>query len=254
MILRGAEHGQGGTPLVLLHGLFGRAANFGTVQRHLAAGRRVLALDLRNHGASPHHPAMEYDIMAADVAETLRALRAWPCVLLGHSMGGKVAMRLALGPDAAAVAALVVGDIAPVGYRTRFRAYSDAMLAMPLPAGLTRAAADAALAGAIPDRAVRVFLLQNLRPGDDPGWTCGLREIAAALPAIEGFPASSARYHGPTLVLSGGRSDYVRPEHGPLWRDLFPAVRFASLPEAGHWLHAEDPDGFVAAVQAFATP
>jgi pimeloyl-ACP methyl ester carboxylesterase len=256
LILHWLEQGEPGDtpPLVLLHGLFGRAGNFGAVQRRLAAHRRVLALDLRNHGASAHDPAVSYDIMAADVVETLRAARAWPGVVLGHSMGGKVAMRLASGPEAGGVAALIVADIAPVPYPPHFRTYAEAMLALPMAAGLTRAAADAALSASIPDRGVRAFLLQNMRAGADPGWTCGLREIAAALPAIEDFPAGGAPFARPTLVLSGARSDYVRPEHEPMFRHLLPEARFVVLPDAGHWLHAEDPDGFVAAIEAFLGP
>lgn len=252
MILNRIELGQGdGPPLVMLHGLFGRAANFGAVQRRLCAGRRVLALDLRNHGSSPHDPRVDYDVMAADVAETLRDARAWPCVLLGHSMGGKVAMRLALGPDAGALSALIVADIAPVAYPPHFRTYAEAMLDLPMAPGFNRAAADAALAATVPDRGVRAFLLQNMRAGDAPGWTCGLPEIAAALPAIEDFSTAGTPFPGPVLVLHGARSTYVRPEHEALFRALFPAVRFEVLHDAGHWLHAEDPDGFTRVVEAF---
>jgi pimeloyl-ACP methyl ester carboxylesterase len=236
-------------PLVLLHGLFGRAANFGAVQARLAASRRVLALDLRNHGASPHDPHMDYPSMAQDVADTLRARGAWPCAALGHSMGGKVAMWLALHDPG--VARLVVADIAPVRYPPHFRDLAAAMLGIDLRHPLSRAAADAALAPAAPDRALRGFLLQNFRPGAAPGWSCGLAEIAAALPAIESFPGTDRRYAGPALVLSGARSDYVRAEHADSFRVLFPRVRFARLHRAGHWLHADDPDGFVAVVDAF---
>ncbi len=251
MILHATERGQGGTPLVLLHGLFGRAANFGAVQARLAGRRRVIALDLRNHGASPHDPAMSYPAMAADVVETLRALAALPCALVGHSMGGKVAMAASLtAPES--VARLLVADIAPVAYPPHYQDFAAAMLALSLKPGLTRMAADAALAPAVADRAVRGFLLQNLRTGADPAWTCGLREIAAALPDIGQFPPLGATYPGPVLVLAGGRSDYIVPEHRPAFRALFPHVRFATLKGAGHWLHAEDPDGFVAVAESFA--
>jgi esterase len=252
LILRAVDRGSGGgTPLVLLHGLFGRAANFAGVQHRLAERRRVVALDLRNHGASPHHARMDYDAMADDVAETLLTIDASPCALVGHSMGGKAAMRLA-ATQPSVVDRLLVADIAPVAYPPHFRGYTAAMLALPLAPGMTRAAADAALAPSVPDRAVRAFLLQNFRPSPDPGWTCGLREIANALPEIENFPAGGTPYHGPVLVLSGARSDYVRPEHRLAFYTLFPRARFASLRNAGHWLHADDPEGFVAAVSAFA--
>ncbi len=250
MILNVVERGTG-MPLVLLHGLFGRAANLGTVQRTLAERFRVLALDLRNHGANPHVPAMNYPIMAADVLETLRERAALPCALVGHSMGGKVAMTLALqSPET--VLRLVVADIAPVPYAHGNRAYVEAMAAVPLHPGLTRAAADAALANAVPDPVVRGFLLQNLRLGAAPEWRIGLDEIGAALPEIEGWSQPNGfSYPGPTLFIAGVRSDYIRPEARPEIRKLFPAARFVTLKGAGHWLHADNPAGFVAVLEAF---
>jgi pimeloyl-ACP methyl ester carboxylesterase len=249
VILRAVEAGEG-RPVALLHGLFGQAANFGAIQRRLAAQRRVIALDLRNHGHSPHAPSMRYDDMAEDVLETLRALKALPCALVGHSMGGKVAMAAALQAPAA-VPRLVVADIAPVAYRSGFRAYIEAMQAIPLAPGLTRAQADAALAPAIDSAQVRGFLLQNLRVGVDPGWRFGLAEIAAGLPEIEDWAAEEAEpYRTPALFLAGERSDYIRAEHRPAIRALFPAARFATLRDAGHWLHADNPGGFIAVVQS----
>ena len=250
MILHVVERGVG-TPLVLLHGLFGRAANFGTVQRALAEKFRVLALDLRNHGANAHVAAMDYPIMAADVLETLRDRTALPCALVGHSMGGKVAMTLALDtPDA--VSRLAVADIAPVRYAHGNRGYVDAMAAIPLHAGLTRAAADAALVDAVPDPVVRGFLLQNLRFGAVPEWRIGLNEIAAALPDIEGWSQpDGSSYTGPALFIAGARSDYIRPEYRPAIRALFPAAHFVTLKGAGHWVHADNPAGFVAVLEAF---
>lgn len=241
-----------GPPLALLHGLFGSARNFGAVQKRLAARRRVLALDLRNHGASPHAAGMDYGEQAGDVLETLGGRAALPPVVVGHSMGGKVAMRLALdAPEA--VSRLVVCDIAPVAYPPHFRAYARAMLGLDLASGLTRGAADAALAPAVPDAAVRAFLLQNLVPGERPHWRIGLAEIAAALSDIEGWEApAGAQFAAPVLFLAGERSDYVRPEHRGAIRALFPAARFVTLRNAGHWLHADQPDAFVSAIDAFA--
>ncbi len=251
MILHAASRGTAvGPALVLLHGLFGRAGNFGAVMSRLAAnGRRVLALDLRNHGSSPHSAAMDYPAMAADVAETLDAAGALPCRLVGHSMGGKVAMALAL-TDPPRVERLLVVDIAPMPYPPNFGAYAGAMRAMPLPPGLTRVAADAALTPDVADPRIRGFLLQNLRVGDEPGWTIGFDAIAAALPVIEAWPNLAGRYDGPTLFLRGARSDYVSDAAWPAIRALFPAATVKTLP-TGHWVHAEDPDGFVAAVDAF---
>ena len=252
MILHAREAGEG-SAVVLLHGLFGSARNLGTVQARLGAQYRVLALDLRNHGDSPHAPDMDYATMAADVRETLAARDALPAALIGHSMGGKVAMRLALAAPEV-VTRLLVADIAPVAYPPGFGAYAEAMAALPLHAGLTRPAADAALAPVIPEASVRTFLLQNLRLGATPSWRIGLAEITAALPAIEGWHVPPlARYGGPTLFVSGELSPYIRAEARPAIRALFPAARFVTLRHAGHWLHADNPDGFVGVVEAFLT-
>ena len=251
------EPRSGRIPLLLLHGLFGAASNWGRVQRRLAEDRLVLAMDARNHGSSPHDPAFDYPAMARDVLETLDAERIGPVAVVGHSMGGKTAMTLALHAPAR-VARLVVADIAPVTYPPHYRDLAAAMLALPLRPGLTRLEANAALETAAPDPAIRGFVLQNLRfgatPDAAPAWRIGLAEIAAGLPAIQswdGVAEAGARYDGPVLVLRGKTSDYVQPEHRPLFRALFPAARFATLRDAGHWLHADAPDAFIETVRAF---
>jgi pimeloyl-ACP methyl ester carboxylesterase len=248
-------------PLVLLHGLFGQARNFGQIQRALAQRWRVLALDLRNHGASPHAPDMRYATMAEDVLETLAARDALPAALIGHSMGGKVAMRAALlRPEA--VERLLVADIAPVVYPPHNQPIVDAMLRVPLHDGLTRAAADAALLASVPEASVRAFLLQNLRLGTPPAWRIGLDEIEAAMADIEGWdrPADAtsagatyegATYAGRTLFVAGETSGYISREDRPAIRVLFPAARFVTVKRAGHWLHADNPAGFLAVVEAF---
>ena len=251
MRLNAVEAGQG-APVVLLHGLFGAAQNWAGVQKKLAgAERRVIALDLRNHGASGQSAEMDYPSMAADVAETLAALGAFPAAVLGHSMGGKVAMLLALQrPEA--VRRLVVADIAPVAYPPRLRETVAAMQAVPLRAGLTRREADAELAKGQPDPNMRAFLLQNLRfESDPPRWRVGLEQIAAAMPALEGFPAVAGSFAGPVLFVNGGASDFVLPQYLPRIRQLFPPARFATVAGAGHWLHAEKPAEFLAAVEPF---
>lgn len=251
MILNTVDMGQGVRPVVLLHGLFGAAQNFATLQKRMAATARVIALDLRNHGGSPHADSMTYEEMAGDVAETLRSVGALPCRLLGHSMGGKVAMRVALA-DPEAVERLIVADIAPVTYPPAFRSFAAAMQAVPLLPTLTRAAAGEALAAVIEDAGVRSFLLQNLRLGADPAWRIGLDEIAAALPGIESWDSPAGEvYNGPTLFLAGARSDYVRTEHRPAIRASFPQARFLALKDAGHWLHADNPEGFLSVVAGF---
>jgi esterase len=254
MILHAIESGSAGDqpPMVLVHGLFGAARNFGAVQRRVAATRRVIALDMRNHGESPHEAGMDYDTMAADVIETLKARDALPCVLVGHSMGGKVVMRTALtSPDA--VTRLLVSDIAPVVYDPASADYAAAMAALPLRDGLTRADADAFLADTVPEKDVRAFLLQNLAFGEHPHWRIGLAEIVAAMPDIGGWAALPAAtvYDRPTLFVSGARSNYIRPEYRPGIRGLFPAARFVAVKDAGHWVHADNFAGFMGVLEAF---
>ncbi len=250
MILHATELGEG-PPVALLHGLFGSARNLASVQRRLAARYRVLALDLRNHGDSQHAPGMDYATLAADVRETLAQADALPASVVGHSMGGKTAMHLALDhPEA--VTRLLVADIAPVPYPPGFGAYAGAMAALKLTPSLTRAAAEAALAPSVPEASVRGFLVQNLRFGATPAWRMGLAEITAALPDVEGWSAPpGARYRGPTLFVAGALSTYIEAAHRPAIRALFPTAHFVTLKDAGHWLHADNPAGFVAVVEAF---
>jgi esterase len=250
MLLNARELGAG-PPLVLLHGLFGMARNLGGIARAMAGTHRVIALDLRNHGASPHGTPMDYPTMAADVHETLTALDALPAAVMGHSMSGKLAMCLALG-EPRAVSRLLVSDIAPVRYPPRNAPILAAMRAIRLHPGLTRAEADAALAGAVPDAAVRAFLLQNLRLHDAPAWRAGLAEIEAGLPALESWEApAGAAYAGPALFVAGAQSPFILSEHRPAIRALFPAARFVTVKNAGHWIHADNPEGFNAVMTAF---
>ncbi len=251
MILH-AEVTGAGPPVALLHGLFGRARNLASVARGLAGAHRVVALDLRNHGHSPHAPGMAYADQAADVLETLAALHALPCGLLGHSMGGKAAMACALLAPGS-VRRLLVADIAPVAYIHHNSAIAAAMRAIPLRPGLTRAQATQALAETVPDAAVRSFLLQNLVPGEAPQWRIGLAGIADAMAEIEGWPdfPAGAAFLGPTLFINGSRSDYVTAAHRDAIRRLFPASHFVTLKDAGHWLHADQPAAFLQVTQAF---
>jgi pimeloyl-ACP methyl ester carboxylesterase len=239
-----------GPPVVLLHGLFGAARNFGTVQRALSPLFRVIAMDARNHGSSAHAAGMRYPTLAADVLETLDALGIARAAVIGHSMGGKTAMTLAvMAPDR--VGRLLVADIAPVPYAHGNDSIADAMRALPLHTGLARVDAEAALAEAVSVQAVRTFLIQNLQFGPQPHWRIGLDEIAAAIPDLEGWETPAGTYPGPTLFVSGARSNYVLPEHRPVIRAHYPAARFVSVKNAGHWLHADNPAGFLSVVEAF---
>jgi pimeloyl-ACP methyl ester carboxylesterase len=249
MILNAIQSGEG-PPVVLLHGLFGAARNFGAIQRAVAARYRVVALDMRNHGDSPHAPDMRYPTLAADVRDTLQSLGIEQAAVVGHSMGGKAAMAMALRwPDQ--VGRLLVADIAPVNYQHGNNIIADAMAAIPLTASLTRAAADAALTDAVPRPDIRAFLLQNLRFGASPHWRIGLNEIAAAIPDLEGWVDLPGSYPGPSVFVTGANSDYVRPEHRPIIRTQFPTARFVAIKNAGHWVHADNPAGFLSVLEAF---
>ncbi len=240
-----------GAPLVMLHGLMGSAQNWGGIAKRLGLRHQVLAMDARNHGASAHAPGMAYSAMAADVAETLGAAGIARAAVLGHSMGGKTAMMLALTrPEL--VSRLVVADIAPIRYAAPSRAYVEAMTRMELPAGMTRRDAMAALLPAVPEEGIRAFLVQNLVFGDGPPrWRIGLVDIAAGMDAIEDFaPPGFATYTGPVLAIRGRRSDYIQPGHMGVMRTLFPAIQHAEL-DTGHWVHADDPHGFLALIEPF---
>ena len=244
MILHAAERGQG-PPVCLLHGLFGRAQNLGSLARRLSARFRVLSPDLRNHGDSPHAPGMGYTALAQDVIETLDALGALPVRLLGHSMGGKVAMVAALQAPSL-VSRLAVADIAPVAYAHHNGRVARAMIGLQLRPGLDRRQAEAALADAVPEAGVRAFLLQNLAFGPRPSWRIGLDHIADGIADIEGWPdlPGDPRYPGPALFIAAERSDYIQQPHGAAIRKLFPAADIVQLADAGHWLHADQPDAF----------
>jgi pimeloyl-ACP methyl ester carboxylesterase len=237
--------------LVIAHGLYGSGRNWGVIARRLADWRRVVAVDMRNHGDSPRAATQSYPVMAGDLAEVIETL-APPVDLLGHSMGGKAAMQLALTrPDL--IRRLVVADIAPVAYAHDQTRHVDAMASVDLAAVASRADADAALARAgVEDAALRAFFLQSLDlRATPPRWKLNLPVLREEMPKIVGWPGTEGRFDGPALFLTGADSHYVRPEHREAIRALFPKARFARIPGAGHWLHAEKPREFEETVRVF---
>jgi pimeloyl-ACP methyl ester carboxylesterase len=238
-------------PILIAHGLFGSARNWGVIAKRLAEARRVLTVDMRNHGDSPWDARHGYADLAADLAEVIAA-HGGVADVVGHSMGGKAAMMLALtAPET--VRRLVVADIAPVAYGHTQAHLIDAMRAVDLSAVSTRRDADAQLSPHVPEDGVRAFLLQSL---DVAGkrWRLNLDALSAEMPAILGWPDPAGVFEGPVLILSGAASDYVQPAHRPGIKRLFPNARFAKIPGAGHWLHAEKPREFEAAIAAFLSP
>jgi esterase len=242
----------GSRPLLLLHGLLGSSANWHSIARALESGFRVVVPDLRNHGRSPHSQEMDYPLMAADLEALIQRLELGAADLVGHSMGGKVAMQLALqAPEL--VRSLVVVDIAPVRYDYRFGAMTTALQGLDL-AGLdNRQQADRQLGVLLDDPGVRQYLLQNLVKAEGQWrWRVYLDGLIRAMPDLLGFPAASGdQFPGPALFLHGGGSDYVQPAHASAIRERFPLARLRMVPGAGHWVYAEQREAFLRAVTAF---
>jgi pimeloyl-ACP methyl ester carboxylesterase len=236
--------------LLIVHGLFGSARNWSVIARHLADTRAVHVVDMRNHGQSPRAATQSYPDMAGDLAEVIEAWGA-PMDVLGHSMGGKAAMQLAL-TEAALVRKLVVADIAPVAYSHDQTQYIAAMRGLDLSGLTSRSEADRRLSATLSDPALRAFFLQSLDLKAQPAiWRLNLDVLEDQMPLIVGWPATAGRFDGHTLFLTGALSHYVKPDYRDTIRGLFPKSHFAKLPGAGHWLHAERPREFEQAVRVF---
>ncbi len=244
--------GDGAQKVVFLHGLMGRGKNFATIAKKLD-GFTSLLVDLPNHGASPWTESFDYNEMADLVAETLRAdfAATGPVNVVGHSMGGKVAMVLALRhPDV--VCSLVVLDIAPSASRGNFDHLLGSMLKLKLSEFSTRGQANQALAEAVSDDGVRGFLLQNLKKGGGGfAWEPNLELLYHSLDTIMGWEPRTESFGGPVLWVAGTESDYVQPEDSATMRALFPRVRKITLKGAGHWIHADKPRETVLLLQSF---
>ncbi|MFT4264376.1 MAG: alpha/beta fold hydrolase [Nocardioides sp.] len=258
------DGGQAG-PVVFLHGLFGQGRNWHTLGKRLAAeGHPVTLVDLPNHGRSPWTEHVDYVEMADAVAETLGAGR--PVTLVGHSMGGKVAMVLALRHPRL-VARLVVADMSPVDYPVEedettggVLRYARILRDVPLDALGSRAEVEDALRPEVPDDTVRAFLLQNLHRTDAAGgtgfrWAANVRVLAAEGAALASWPADRLAglpaYEGPVLWIAGGRSSYVRAEYDEAMRRWFPHVRKVTMKDTGHWVHSERPAVFAEILERF---
>lgn len=248
-------YGDDGPLVVFCHGLFGQGRNWTQIAKALASDHRVLLADMPHHGRSPWAGSFDYLDIAGQVAGMLAADD--PAALVGHSMGGKIAMLVALRhPEL--VERLCVVDVAPVTYHhtEEFAGYIAAMQAMDLSSLERRADADAALQEAVPHPTVRAFLLQNLRRGDD-GWTwlLNLDVLGRHLDRLGGWPGDRlgdvAAYDGPVLWLGGANSDYVSDEHAGAMAALFPRNRRVTVKDAGHWVHSEQPAVFVEVLRQF---
>lgn len=245
-----AENPTSLPPLLIVHGLFGSARNWGVIARRMSADRDVLAVDMRNHGESPRFASQSYPDMAADLAEVIAA-NGGQMDVVGHSMGGKATMQLALThPEK--VNRLIVADIAPVAYSHDQSRHIHAMRALDLTGLTARSEADKRLAKLMDDPALRAFFLQSLDlKANPPQWRLNLDVLEAEMPKIVGWPGTKGIFDKPTLFLSGAESTYVKPEYRAAIRAQFPVARFAKLPGAGHWLHAEKPREFEETMRIF---
>lgn len=236
------------TPLLIAHGLFGTGRNWGTIARALSDGREVITVDMRNHGDSGWTEVHDYPGMAADLAEVIESFPGGRAAVMGHSMGGKAAMMLAMTrPEL--IERLIVADIAPAAYPghshepqfTAMRAVDPAIVK-------TRTEAQRLMTGVSP--AVAAFLLQSLDLAQHR-WKLNLDLLERSMPVLVDFRPQGAPFGGPALFLAGERSDYITAaHHGPI-HEWFPQARIETIADAGHWLHAEQPQAVLDAVRAF---
>jgi esterase len=250
MILHTQITGQGQV-IVLIHGLFGSYENLGVIARALAERYQVVNLDMRNHGRSAWHDTMSYPLMAEDLKETLDYLGLETVVLLGHSMGGKVAMEFALRYPLR-VNKLILADISPVQNRARHQDILKALDAIDLAHLQSRQQADQQLAVTIEEIGVRQFLLKSLyKENEQFQWRFNIKALTANYPRLLQAPESTGPYPGPTLFIKGGDSDYLLPEHQTVIQQLFPHSKAKIIMGTGHWLHAEKPVAFAKIVSDF---
>lgn len=246
------SQGQG-KPVIVIHGLLGSSRNWSSFSKKLSSQFHVISLDLRNHGYSGHADTMTYSEMASDILKLLEEFGFERVSLIGHSMGGKVAMTFAL-QHRSMIEQLVIMDVAPVSYKNELLPLLDAMAGLPLKDITSRKHADALLTPRVPDTSLRLFLLQNLiQDGDSYGWRINLESIRKSLIDIDGFPAPISVKSHPvkTLFLGGEKSGYLKPHHYPIIKKYFPKAQIHIIEGAGHWLHIDKPDEVLERVHSF---
>lgn len=246
------QYSTAGQALIILHGLFGQQGNWTTQAKVLAEDFKVYGFDVRNHGRSPHADGMSYPEMADDIAQTMDSLDIANATFIGHSMGGKIAMQLALdSPER--VDKLVVVDIAPVAYETGPNQELKALLSVDLEQVKSRADVDALLQADVPVKAIREFLLTNLQR-DSSGefqWRMNLPVIAKDYALLKGWEKTSRQFSGDTLFVKGELSSYLLPEYKEQTLAQFPKASVKVVSNAGHWVHNEKPEQFINIVHKF---
>lgn len=243
------QAGQG-APLILLHGLFGSLENLSGLARILAHDHTVYSIDLPDHGRSPHTDHSNLAVMVEGVLQWMDTQDLPSAIVVGHSLGGKIAMELALR-QADRVAKLVVLDVGPSAYENRHGAVFEALFSVPLDTIQSRGEADVALQNRVADAAVRGFLLKNLvRDGERFRWRLNLEGLHRGYNQLI-VENSEGQFAGPSLFVRGGKSDYIQPRSEPELRRHFPEAILETVEQAGHWLHAEQPEAVGRIIASF---
>ncbi len=235
-------------PVMIVHGLYGSGRNWGVIAKRLSDQFFVITVDLRNHGDSPWLDTHNYHVMADDLVEVINSLNIKPNII-GHSMGGKAAMVLALKrPNL--VRNLIIADIAPVKYEHNQSQFIEAMQKVDLSKVEKRSDATLALSKFVEDKSLQNFFTQSLDI-KAKRWKLNLKVLRSEMSEILSFPKIESEFSGHSLFLKGEKSDYIKSEHRKLIKSLFTKARFATFKEAGHWLHAEKPREFESAARLF---
>jgi len=235
-------------PVMIVHGLYGSGRNWGVIAKRLSDQFFVITVDLRNHGDSPWLDTHNYHVMADDLVEVINSLNIKPNII-GHSMGGKAAMVLALKrPNL--VRNLIIADIAPVKYEHDQSQFIEAMQKVDLSKVEKRSDATLALSKFVEDKSLQNFFTQSLDI-KAKRWKLNLKVLQSEMSEILSFPKIESEFSGHSLFLKGEKSDYIKPGHRELIKSLFTKARFATFKEAGHWLHAEKPREFESAARLF---
>ncbi len=251
MELNYKQFGQG-SPVIILHGLFGTLDNWQTIARRLSENHTVFIVDQRNHGRSPHHDEFNYEVMAEDLRDFMESQWVYEATIIGHSMGGKTAMQFALNYGEM-VEKLIVVDIGPQKYKGGHQTIFEALFALDLSKTANRKEAESQLATRIDEAAVRQFLLKNLSRNKETGqyqWKMNLPSIHTNYERILEAIESDDTYDGETLFINGGKSDYISPSDMPNIQKFFPQATLTTIPQAGHWVHAEAPNEFFELINA----
>ncbi|MFQ3575851.1 MAG: alpha/beta fold hydrolase, partial [Cytophagales bacterium] len=242
-----------GEPIIILHGLFGSSDNWLTFSKKLSEkGYRVILVDLRNHGRSPHDSIHNYDEMANDIKELIDRLELKQPTIMGHSMGGKAAMKFSVKyPDS--ISKLVVVDIGPKYYKPHHHKYLAALNAIPVSKLSSRTEAEAVIAPLIEDFGERQFLLKNLARKEDGGfeWKMNLKVLEDQIDNIgEGMDANQ-KFRKPTLFVKGSKSNYIKDDDAIMMKWIFPLSNLVEVENSGHWVHVDQPDKLLEVVSEF---